>query len=148
MIEELAPELEAPHRFIVDRYEEAGPQGGLLSSFEASDSEYIAVVPCDTPFLTIELFELLFDSSSGFEGAVPKIKGHWEPLIAVYQREPLIELLHDNIQNNRRKLGDIPAKLNVNEIGDDEIFKQGIPKHCFFNINTKDDFLEAQRLIE
>ncbi|UCH89551.1 MAG: molybdenum cofactor guanylyltransferase [Thermoplasmata archaeon] len=137
-----------PHKFIIDIIHKQGPFGGLLSAATASEGEYIAFAPCDAPLVTEELYEILFEAAKGAEGAVPKINGYWEPLVAVYKKDPLITLLETNLKLNKIRLGLICETLDIREVRSDELAVQNIGPEHFLNINTPEDLEKAENIIK
>jgi molybdopterin-guanine dinucleotide biosynthesis protein A len=140
--------IEPPHTFVVDKFPGKGAFGGLLSAVMESEGEYIAVAPCDTPFVTIELYNHFLANAVGYDGAVPKVNDFWEPLLAVYKKEPLLDILQTNLKLNKIRLGNICDSLNIRCVNLSEQKELKINDNWFFNINSIEDLVKAQKKME
>lgn len=116
-----------------------GPIHGLLSSFRAVSGEYVAVAPCDSPFIEAGLFELLFSRADGREGAVPMVNGYYEPLIAVYHRASFLEALETTIVGGKAKPVDTYPLMDLAFVDEQEILDAGLSLDSFVNFNKLDD---------
>jgi molybdopterin-guanine dinucleotide biosynthesis protein A len=139
--------IEPPHRFIVDDEADAGAFGGLYTSARAAGGEIIALAPCDTPFVSRELYELLLARSDGHDGAAPRTGGHWEPLVAVYRKAPLIALLEKKMQKQNVRLSELCTKMDVIEVNEKLLKEMHIPSQSFMNINKPEDLENALDLL-
>ena len=134
---------------IPDCFDDFGPLAGVLSSMKwvkenQKQYKWIATFPSDTPFFEISIIEEykkrinIPDSSLYFVKSNNKrhnIFGLWSI--------NLLEVLEDDlINNNFRKVEDWANKIGVKTI-DIEV-KKFDP---FFNINTKEDFEEAKKIL-
>lgn len=138
--------IEHPHKFVVDKFDISGAFTGLLSAVSEAEGGLIAIAPCDTPFVTRELYEVLIKSSKGYDGAVPKLGKFWEPLIAVYKKKPLYKYLEENIEMKNIRLSGICNALNINEVDYNIFRKENIAEYSFLNINTQEDLEKALRI--
>lgn len=116
-----------------------GPIQGLLSSFRAAKGEYVAVAPCDSPFIEAGLFELLFSRAEGRGGAVPLVNGFYEPLIAVYHRAGFLEALERTIVGGKAKPVDTYPLMDLAFVDQQEILDAGLSLDSFVNFNKIDD---------
>jgi molybdopterin-guanine dinucleotide biosynthesis protein A len=130
-------------KIVKDEKSGIGPAEGLIKSFEAASGEYVAVAPCDSPFIKAELYTILFENAVGFSGAVPRIDDYFEPLHAVYNRAAYLNALKKNIGAGNYKINDINSKLNINYISRSDLQKIDPELNSFFNINTNEDFEKA-----
>ena len=134
---------------IPDCFDDFGPLAGVLSSMKwvkenQKQYKWVATFPSDTPFFEISIIEEykkrinLNDSSLYFVKSNNKrhnIFGLWSI--------DLLEVLEgDLINNNFRKVEDWANKIGVKTI-DIEV-KKFDP---FFNINTKEDFEKAKKIL-
>ncbi|MEM2915085.1 MAG: molybdenum cofactor guanylyltransferase [Candidatus Bathyarchaeia archaeon] len=61
---------------------------GALTGFMNATGDYSVLLPCDTPFISREVIEMLFDISSNMNAVIPRWpNGYIEPLQAVYLRK-------------------------------------------------------------
>lgn len=125
--------------FIEDKYENIGPIGGILSSFEIVRGEYVAVAPCDSPFIGSKLYPLLFELAKDHDGAVPKIGEYFEPLHAVYKRETTLNAMKKVMVEGKLKPIDAYSFLDLNFVNQEELVKIDPELKSFTNINTLKD---------
>ena len=72
-------------RIVVDREPARGPLAALRDGLEATTAEQVFVTACDSPFLTVEHVEALFDRArTGSGAAAPVDEGIVQVLSAVY----------------------------------------------------------------
>ena len=125
---------------VPDRRPGMGPVEGLLSTFRVARGEYVAVAPCDAPFVQWELFDALFSRAEGLAGAVPVVNGYYEPLIAVYHRNLYLEALERVSDEGRTKPVDAYPLLDLAFVKDRELMDAGISPDAFVNINLVEEF--------
>ncbi len=118
-----------------------GPIHGLLSSFRVANGEYVAVAPCDSPFIEAGLFELLFSRAEGRGGAVPLVNGYYEPLIAVYHRARFLEALERTIVGGMAKPVDAYPLVDLAFVDQQEFLDAGLSLDSFVNFNAIEDLL-------
>ena len=134
---------------IPDCFEDFGPLAGVLSSMKwvkenQKKYKWVATFPSDTPFFETSIIEeykkriKINDSSLYFIKSNNKrhnIFGLWSI--------DLLEILDNTLNNNFRKVEDWANKIGVKTI-DIEV-KKFDP---FFNINTKEDFEKAKKILK
>lgn len=126
-----------------------GAIGGLYTAMDRASSEYVAVVACDLPFVSaailIEGAKML--EQTGADVAIPRVTGEfYEPLHAVYRREPCKSAILQAIQADQRRLISWFPSVRVVEM-DEALCKQLDPSGlAFYNINNKEDFLLAEQI--
>ena len=127
-----------------------GPLAGVLTAMKWIKKnnfsyEWVATFPCDTPFFKISIvdeFEKALKSSNRYlYFAKTKEKRH--NIFGLWSLKLIDILEEDIIKNNYRKVEDWADKIGVKTINilDDE-------KKQFFNINTKDDLVEANEILK
>ena len=134
---------------IPDCFDDFGPLAGVLSSMKwikknQKKYKWVATFPSDTPFFDISIIEEykkrinINDSSLYFVKSNNKrhnIFGLWSI--------DLLDVLEDDLKNNNfRKVEDWADKIGVKTI--DIQVKKFDP---FFNINTKEDFEKAKKIL-
>lgn len=126
---------------VVDRYEDAGPLAGILEGFKAAKGEYVFVTACDMPFLNTDVVKMLFEFAQGHDAALPIWEnGRYEPLHAVYRREPMVLQTEKAIERGDRFVLAPVFKLDdVVSVEMDEIKKIDPRLRTFLNINTPED---------
>ena len=124
-----------------------GPLGGVLAALQylQDQSEWLMLVPCDAPFLPLDLAVLLLESATEKQCATALVsyQGHWQPTFSLWHREVLPDLRRAVLQLGHKGLKEFlqtqsPAVLAWEE-------QQPSP---FFNINHPSDLAEAAHLLD
>ncbi len=132
---------------VVDIYPNNGSLGGIYTGLVYSTSFQNLVVACDMPFLNPKLLRYMISQSSGFDGLMPRIDGHKEPLHAIYTKNclPSMEML---LNEGNLKVKNLSDSIKVRYLDNEEIDIFD-PEHLsFFNINTQIDLERARMLAE
>jgi molybdopterin-guanine dinucleotide biosynthesis protein A len=132
-------------KIAVDSSAGIGPIAGLLSSFSISSGDYVAVAPCDAPFIKPALYELLFEMVKGKDGAVPKIGENYEPLIAVYRRIAMLDALKKVLSEGKSRPVNAYRYIDIAAVSEKEIRKIDSTLGSFINVNTKEDLRRFAR---
>jgi molybdopterin-guanine dinucleotide biosynthesis protein A len=118
----------------------AGPLAGFERGLAHATGELIATVPCDSPFLPLDLVRRLHDGleQAGAEVAVARTGTQPHPVFCLMRRrvhDSLIEFL----RSGERKIDRWYGALRVAEVAfDDEA-------DAFRNINTLDELAHFER---
>lgn len=123
-----------------------GALGGLYTSLMAAHGPVVAAVACDMPFANPALFEyeskLLADE--GADVAIPSTSQGLEPLHAVYRRDTCLPIIKSALETGKLKLVGWLPEVKVRIVETEEVKRfdpQGI---AFWNLNTPDDFRQAE----
>jgi molybdenum cofactor guanylyltransferase len=118
-----------------------GPLAGLQSALRLASHDWVASVPCDTPFLPDDLISLLYKAVSTIstvEASVAVVAGKRQPTIALYHKNVLPKL-DAYLNSGGRKVNSWLETLQLSEaVLDDAI--------AFTNINTLDDLAHAKQV--
>jgi len=127
-------------KIVNDYYPGMGPLAGIHSGLIHSKHLNNFVIPCDMPFVATDIINILLLNQTDCQVVVPMMDGKYQPLTAIYTRDciPFIEQLLKEKISKVIRLYDLVKTCYI-ELKDDT---------NFFNINTPDDFLQAQRYIE
>jgi molybdopterin-guanine dinucleotide biosynthesis protein A len=108
----------------------AGPLAGLQRGLAEAAHPLVATVPCDSPFLPLDLIEQLAKgmAESGAQLAVAKTLDQPHPVFCLCERA-LLDHLTDFLAGGGRKIDKWYATLNVIEVKFDD-------EAAFGNINT------------
>ena len=127
-----------------------GPLAGVLSAMKwikknKFSYNWIATFPCDTPFFNTSIIEEFFKASKLNDKLLyfVKSKEKRHNIFGLWSLK-LIEILEkDIIENNYRKVEKWANKIGVKTINVpyDDI-------DPFFNINTKEDLIEAEKILK
>ena len=134
---------------IPDCLEDFGPLAGVLSSMKwikenKKQYKWVATFPSDTPFFETSIIEEYKKRTNLNESLLYFVKSNNKRhnIFGLWSIELLKILENDLINNNFRKVEEWANKIGVKTI-DIKITKFD----PFFNINTKEDFEEAKKLL-
>lgn len=118
----------------------AGPLAGLHSAMHHAHTDWVASVPCDTPFLPDDLIARLFAAAraDSAQAAVAVVNGRRQPTIALC-RKNLLPSLDAYLVSGGRKVGEWQDTLRLSEV----VFDNGI---AFTNINSLDDLTRVNHI--
>ncbi len=132
-----------------DVVEDGGPLAGMVSGMMGIDSEHTLVLPCDTPFVKLDVLRLLYKRVGGGDAVIPRWpNGYIEPLQALYRTSSALRAGEEALHGDESSCRDMIRRLNrVVYINTDEI--RGVDPHLvtFFNINIIEDLLRAEKFI-
>lgn len=138
-------------RFIFDTIEGRGPLGGLHAALSDSQAEWIFVMACDYPFISVEFIRLLMENDrSGFGAVVPtQFDGRMQPLTALYRTETTRPVVQEIIDRPRvpPPLHEIVKELKPLVVRPDDYRHLPGSQRFFTNVNTDAD-LDLAREIE
>ena len=114
----------------------AGPLAGLHAGLSAASHPFVLTVPCDSPFLPLDLFSRLKSPMKDNDLAVAKTGDQPHPVFALV-RKTVEQNLEDFLSRGGRKIDAWYASLKVIEVSfDDEA-------DAFRNINTREELDKA-----
>ncbi len=121
---------------------------GLYSAVTYAESEWIAVLACDLPFVTADLLtQLAGYCSDEFDAVVPvQPDGQCQPLCAFYRRERAKTLAHKLIAAGDLKMQGFVSLLNTRFVDFEEIAALDGSEKFFLNVNKPDDYKTALTL--
>jgi molybdopterin-guanine dinucleotide biosynthesis protein A len=127
-----------------DLIPETGPLGGLYSGLMLSSSDYSFVVACDMPFIDPAIIRHLqnYTYLGSYDVIVPEFNGFIEPLFAFYSQKCIPTIL-DHLNQKDFKIRSFYSRVKVKEVPCHHF--NAIEK-AFFNINTREDLLQARKL--
>jgi molybdopterin-guanine dinucleotide biosynthesis protein A len=135
---------------IPDCLDDLGPLAGVLSSMKwikenQKSYQWVATFPSDTPFFEISIIEEYKKRIKLNDSLLYFIKSNNKRhnIFGLWSMELLKTLEDDLIKNNFRKVEEWANKIGVKTI--DFETKKFDP---FFNINTKEDFEEAKKILK
>ncbi|SMB99096.1 molybdenum cofactor guanylyltransferase [Thermanaeromonas toyohensis ToBE] len=134
-------------KLVQDIFPAQGPLSGIHAGLLVSPYWYNFVVACDMPFLNLELITFMVKEAQGFDGAVPRLRGSYQPLHAVYSRSCLLPIESCLKRKLTQVIAFYPAvRLRLLEA---EVLRRfGDLDTIFFNINTPADLDIARRKIK
>lgn len=133
-----------PARVVQDEVLGQGPLRGILSGLKASASRENFVVAGDMPFINLNLVEFLKKEAPRFDVVIPEVSGKLEPLFAFYSKNCL-PFIEEAIKKNFKVVSFL-SLVNVKYIGEEKVKSLDPQNLSFFNINTPEDLVRAQKL--
>jgi len=134
----------------IDVEKETCPLIGALTGFANANGAYSVLLPCDTPFISKDVIELLFEASSNVDAIIPRWpNGYIEPLQAVYHTRSALSAAKQAVMNGKRRMRSMISLLHpvrylstivLREIDSDLL--------TFFNVNNIGDLKRARTLIK
>ena len=135
-------------RFAEDEKPNMGPLMGIYSSFKMAKGDYVAIVPCDSPLIVIDLYKRLFEIAKGYDAAVPMVSGFYEPLHGVYKRDAMVGAIRKVLQEGDLRPKATYVYLEVMTLSEDVIKKFDPDLYSFFNINSQSDIAFASGIFK
>ena len=134
------PELSA----VPDVHVKWGALGGLHAALAACRAEWAAVVACDLPFITGELFVRLASLRGNFDAVVPiQEDGRWQPLCALYRAETTRERAEELIAANEHRPRALLTLVRTRRVAFEELSDLQGADRFFTNVNTPEDYANA-----
>jgi molybdopterin-guanine dinucleotide biosynthesis protein A len=130
-----------------DRVPGAGALNGLRTALAASRGEFALVVACDMPLLNRNLLRYLVSRAPEGDVVVPRWDDHFQTLHAVYRRRPCLEAVERALKENRRRMIGFYDDVRVVQVPSDLVARFDPDGLSFFNINTPEDLMAAERLL-
>jgi molybdopterin-guanine dinucleotide biosynthesis protein A len=129
---------------VPDLFQQWGALGGLHAGLSACQTEWAAVVACDLPFVTKELFERLSKLRENCDAVVPiQSDGRQQPLCALYRAEVCRSKAEELILKGERRPLALLEEVKTRFVGPGEWNDLPNADSFFDNINTPEDFLAA-----
>ena len=139
-----ADELPLPDssNVVMDAFPGGGSLGGIYTGLRSSTNDWAAVVACDMPFISVELFTQMLDIRDGFDVVVPVLEGRPEPTHALYSKVCLPNMQR-RLEADDLKIAKFFDEVQVNYVDQDEVEALDPDLLSFFNVNTQDDLDRA-----
>ncbi|HEX8288802.1 MAG TPA: molybdenum cofactor guanylyltransferase [Pyrinomonadaceae bacterium] len=121
---------------------------GLHAALSDARNDWAAALACDLPFVCGELFRKLASSSrKDFDAVVPlQNDDRPQPLCALYRAGTCLPVIEKMLGEENWKLRNLLQSVKTRFVSFDEISDLPHAEHFFFNVNTPEDFREAQMI--
>lgn len=124
-----------------------GALGGLYTAIYTAAGPLVCVLACDMPFVRVELIraqvELLLREN--VDVVIPNSGEGLEPLHAVYRRETCLPAIQKAVETGQRRLISWFPDVKVREMSADEAARFDPDLLSFTNINTPEEFEQAEQ---
>jgi molybdopterin-guanine dinucleotide biosynthesis protein A len=135
-------------RLIPDLKPGRGALGGLYTAIASASNPHVAVVACDMPFACAALLEaatrLMVQEAA--DVVIAKGEEGFEPLHAVYRRETCLPAIEAAIDADLWKVVAWFPQVKVRVFTSDELKLYDPSGLAFWNVNTPEEFAEAEKL--
>ena len=129
---------------VEDRFRGCGPLAGIHAALRASSKELNLMLAVDVPFVSRTLLEFLIARARDSEKlvTVPRVRGGWQPLCAVYRRA-FGDGADEALRAGRYKIDALFAADDTCALDEKELDAAGFPAAMFRNLNTPEELAEA-----
>jgi len=129
-----------------DTIQGAGSLGGIYTGLKVSETYHNLIVACDMPFIRPSLLTLLMHQSKDYDVVIPVTPDGHHPTCAIYSKD-CIKPIEAQIRLGNLKISDFFPNVRIRKIDFNALHDQ-YNQITFFNINTKEDYLEAVSIAE
>lgn len=131
-----------------DRLPGTGALGGLFTALSAAKYPYVAVVACDMPFASREIFaiELALLQETGSDAVIPRTEAGTEPFHAIYRRESCLPYLQAALEEGKRRVDAWFSRVTIRYLGEEQLLQADPEQLAFLNINTPEELVEAEKI--
>lgn len=119
----------------------SGSLGGIYTGLKVSETYYNLIIACDMPFIRPSLLTLLIQQSRGYDVVIPVTPDGHHPTCAIYSKD-CIKPIETQIRSGNLKISDFFPNVRTRRI-DFNTLHDRYDQIMFFNVNTKQDYLEA-----
>ena len=125
-----------------------GALGGLYTALSIAGHPYVAVVACDMPFASPELFayELVMLHETGADAVIPHSAAGTEPFHAVYKRDTCLPRVRAALEAGKRRVDAWFHEVNIRYLEPAECQPYDPDGLAFLNINTIEELKEAEEI--
>jgi molybdopterin-guanine dinucleotide biosynthesis protein A len=142
-------------RLVSDLAPGRGALGGLYTAVASATSPIVAIVACDMPFASASLLEtasrILVQEEADVviarePASADKGSQGYEPFHAVYRRATCVSAIQSAIEADKWKVIAWFPSVKVRELTPAEVAEADPSGRAFWNVNTPEEFSEAERL--
>ena len=139
---------------ITDVFPNKAAIGGIYTALTHSKNKWAAILACDFPLVTKELFARLAKITESVDANVSAIvptqpDGRVQPLCALYRVEPcLIAAKHLLKSEEIPSAGELSVNVNTRFVSIMELSDLRGSENFFSNVNTPEDFLRVQSIFQ
>ena len=140
----------ASFKNVPDVYPQWGALGGIHAALMAAKTDWAAVVACDLPFVTSQLFERLATFMNDMTDAVVPIQadGRPQPVCALYRAATCLPEIEKLVATGEHTPRALMANVRTRCVEFAEICDLPAAEHFFFNVNTPEDLEGAHDIHE
>lgn len=139
-------ELGLTARIVPDEQPGAGSLMGIYSGLKAARYSRALAVGCDMPLLNIALLRYMATLTDGYDVVVPRLESYFEPLHAFYDKSCL-PFMAQLLAKGKPQIIGLFLETRVRYVDREEVERFDPSLHSFLNVNTPQDWAEAERLV-
>jgi len=142
--------LEEKANMVIDKEDSQSPLVGAITGFETANAEYSLLLPCDTPLVSTQILQFLFDMCANRSAAIPRWpSGYIEPLQAVYRTESALTAAKTALKQGKMNMQSMIDNLRGVRYVSTMVLEQLEPDLLtFFNVNTPQDLKKAESILK
>lgn len=131
-----------------DKIPNRGALGGLYTALSAASHPLVAVVACDMPFASLQLFQLgqKIITTESVDVVIPQVADMFEPLHAIYRKEICLPAIEQALNSGKWKIISWFPEVKVRVFTSTELEQQDRHHLAFINVNTPQDLAQAEAL--
>lgn len=125
-----------------------GALGGMYTALSVSRFPVVIVVACDMPFVSAGILAMSIEmlQADNADVVIPRTENGYEPFHAVYRRETCLPAIMRAIQSGEKRLISWFPNVSISTIPVPELLHHDPQRIAFMNLNTKEDFTNAEEL--
>ena len=130
---------------VADIHRDCGALGGLHAALRACRASWAAIVSCDLPFVTGELFARLAEFRNEETDAVAPVQtdGRPQPLCALYSPARCLARVERLLQEGERRPRVLLRQVRTRWVAPTELIDLRDAELFFMNLNTPEDYRRA-----
>jgi molybdopterin-guanine dinucleotide biosynthesis protein A len=138
--------LEVP--LFEDIIPDRGALGGLYTALSVASEPLVGLIAADMPFANPDLisYQIQIIQQSGFDAVIPGTDQGIEPFHSVYRRESCLPLVKNAIEKDLWKMISWHDQARIKILNPEEIRNITGSDYTFLNLNTPEEFLEAEKI--
>lgn len=131
-----------------DLIPDRGALGGLFTALSVAKNPLVGLIAADLPFASPDLLVNLFEKLllTGADGVIPNSENGLEPLHAVYRRETSLPLVKKAMDQDLWRMNAWFDQADILILSPEETQNLNSYKYTFMNLNTPEDFQQAEDL--
>lgn len=135
-------------RIVPDEYKNFGALAGLHAGLKAAINDLVIVVATDMPFINLELFAFMKERMEPeVDVVIPLSNEGFEPFHAIYRKSTCLTAIENAILHKKKRIISWFEMVNVVTIDPETILKIDPDGLAFYNINTPEDRLLAEKIL-
>lgn len=133
--------------FAMDDPKIPGILSGVKSALLQCNEDLAFITGCDLPFISPKTVLWLANNINHYDAIVPLWKNDFiEPLYSIYRVTPTLHAIEKTLKNNNLSLRGVLNQISVKYVSA-EYLEELANTPIFFNVNSKKDLIEAEKLL-